>query len=285
MAKKLPRAREAVTQLIKSSLAQPVISDWLAKRRRLELPEFLAAAMDTPAQTVLGDPAGSRDAFHHLLVQWPTTVQQIARPDSLPAVRERRERVRVHPLAPVSTAALSAAGAVAVTQGSWAAPLEAAGIVGVVAVTAWGALPLWKPRARAKDRHFTMVGTPALLARGQTELAEHPLAALTTSDAVRTVADQQLTQLVASGRQLEDLEREAATAGLLDEAGALRNPARTPAEQGLIGEVVARRLELLQAVVGLSTAGYTERAQQRTEERTGYGLEPQNEAGSATESP
>lgn len=261
------RARDQVSKLIKGGLNSPLVTDWIAKRRLADLPSFLSALATSGPSATLAHEQGARDAHAHLVAQWPTTVESLARPDSLPQVRERRERVRVHPLAPVATAATAAGGSVWITATEAAAPLEALGVVGVVAATAVVSAAWWRPRARPKDRTFTLSGTPALVARAQTELGDHGLLALTTGE-------DHLTRLVAAAAQLEEVEAEGVRLGLLTDAGAVHQPARTPGELALVRELLERRTELVHSLVTLGSAGLAARAQQRAEEREGYGQPP-----------
>lgn len=272
MTKEKGRAREQVAKLINQ--ATPVVSEWVARRRRPDLAGFLETLARTGPSDVLADPHSARDAQAYLMVQWANTVTQVARPDTLPEVVRRREQVRVHPAAPATTAAVASGGTVAVLAADLAAPLEVFGVAGVVVATALTSAVAWKPRARAEDRAFTLTGGPALVARAQVELAGHDLAALSSGSESGGRSEAQLTRVVASSRQLEDLEHEAERLGLLDGVGVIQHEARTPAEQALMGELLARRTDLVHAVLTLGSLGHAERAQQRADERDGYGLGP-----------
>lgn len=271
---KASEARKQASRLIRAGLSSPIVTDWVSRRKRLDLPAFLMELSASTPELVLADPQGARDAHEHLMARWPETVSRIARPDTLPDVVRRREKVRLHPMAPLSTAAVASGGSVWVLNAGLATPMEALGLVGVVAFTAAGASIGWRPRARSADRKFTLHGTAALVARAQSEMGDHNLLALGAGPDAVAATEAHLARLVAASNQLEGLESQAVASEVLDETGALRHPAQTPSELAMVTEIVARRADLVHALVCLGTLGQREGARQRSEERDGYDLPP-----------
>lgn len=271
---KASEARRQASRLIRAGLSSPIVTDWVGRRKRLDLPAFLTELSAAGPEVVLADPQGGRDAHEHLMARWPETVTRIARPETLPDVVRRREQVRLHPMAPLSTAALASGGSVWVLGAGLTTPMEALGLVGVVAFTAAGASIGWRPRARSADRKFTLHGTAALVARAQSEMGANNLLALGAGPDAVAATEAHLTRLVAASNQLEALESQAVALELMDGTGAVRQAAQTPAELAMVHEIVARRADLVHALVCLGTLGQREGARLRSEEREGYGLPP-----------
>lgn len=239
----------------------------LIRRRPGDLAGFLVSLDSAEADQVLASTEGQRDAWAHLGANWAATVTVLAQPETLPAVVERRTRLRVHPAAPWLTAAVAAAGGGAVVAGSAPGPLEVVGVGGVAVVTALGAGQLWRPRASRSDRTFTVSGAEALAARGQALVAR-----LSTTDPDALRDSRRLHALVVGGAEdVQAAEDGARAAGLLDDSRQLIAPTPlTPAHRALVDEVLLQRAELVQSLLQLQHLVLRLDEQDRHSRRSAY---------------
>lgn len=254
------RALEIVSALVQSG-------NRLIRRRPGDLAAFLLALDTNDVTSVLDTPEGHRDAVFHLGSCWQATVQVLVQPDTLPAVVERRSRVRVHPAAPWLTSGAAAAGSGVVVAGSAPAVLEVLAVGGVAVVTALGAGWAWRPRVSRTDRSFTVSGAEAIAARGQVLVSQQP-----TTDPEVQRRTLHLHALVAGGAEdVVAAEEAALTAGLLDQQRNLVAPTQVPpAHRVLVDEVVRQRAELVQSLLELQHLVLRVDEQERRSRRTAY---------------
>lgn len=239
----------------------------LIRRKPVDLSTFLAALDGVEPAALLTTADGRRDAHTHLLVTWEATVSAIARPETLPAVIERRSRTRVPPAAPWLSAGAAAAGSVAVVSGSQPVVVEGIAVVAVACATAVGSGWLWRPRTTRADRRFTVTGAPALTARARALAAQQSVG---DPDALRAT-DRLLALAHGCAQDVEDSEAAARTAGLFDPGNQLNHNAQvSPAHRQLIDDMVLRRAELVRTVLHLQRAVLEVDEQDRRSRREEY---------------
>ncbi|MFS3129120.1 hypothetical protein ACLM5J_12035 [Nocardioides sp. Bht2] len=256
-------ASAAWTMLLDSGLL-----DRVRRRRPAPLPEFLEALVEIGPDAVLDDPSGVGDALLHLGRQWATTTETLAQPATLPAVVERRERLRVHPVATYATAGTSAAGTAVVVAGSAPIALEAIAVVGIVGATGLLSGWAWRPHARRRDRSFTVGGVAALTARSQALLVQQS-SLLVQPDAM-LAAERHLAVIQGLALTVESAEAVADTSRLIDAHGNLIAEPATPAERAMVIELVAHRTRLVHALLCQQSQAHRDQAAQRVEQHATY---------------
>lgn len=250
----LRRALDVVQQ---SGLAEKV-----GLRRPTPLPAYLDQLLAAGPRSSGGSP-DPRDTHLHLGRQWVVTAAQVAQPDSLPEVVERRRRYRVNPAAPWSTAAVAAAGAGAVVAGPWPAAVEVLAVAGVAGLSALGSSWVWKPRVARRDRRHTVRGAAALAARADVIVASHSSLDDGTAQAL-------LGRVHGAARAVEAVEAAARGLNLLDEAGNLAVEPQVPAQRQVVEEVLQERAELVHLVLSMQQTTQTLEARLRREDRASY---------------
>lgn len=244
------------------------VLDRLRRRRPAALPDFLEALVRLGPDAVLDHPAGAGDALFHLGQHWASTAETLAQPTTLPAVVERRERLRVHPAAAYATAGVSAAGSAAIVAGSAPMALEVIAVVGVVGATGLISAWAWRPHARRRDRSFTLAGVAALTARSQALLVQQ--SSLLVQPEAMLAAERQLAVIQGLALTVESAEAVADNSRLIDAGGDLVAEPTTPAERAMVVELVGHRTRLVHALLCHQSQAHRDQAAQRVEQHATY---------------
>ncbi len=250
--------RRAVTLVQQSGIAER-----MGLRRPTPLPEFLTQLLETaPAHDATGG-TDVRDDLLHLGRQWSATAAQVAHPASLPEVVERRNRVRVNPVAPWSTAAVAAGGAGVVVAGPWPGAVEVIAVAAVAGLSAAATGSIWRPRVARRDRKHTVHGGAALAARANLLVGAHAALDSGTSQAL-------LGRVHGAARAVESVEVAARRAGLLDDLGNLSAEPQVPAHRQVVEELLHQRAELTHLVLRLQHTAQSWESRLRQEDRASY---------------
>lgn len=244
------------------------VGDFVQRLRPMARPDFLSELHQRGADAILSNSRSAKAAWTHLGTGWLETVDAVATPETLPAVVERRTRLRVNPLAPWATSVVAGLGTVVVVAGNNAAWVEGLGVAGVIGIVGACAATIWRPRVRRRDRRYRVTGTQALTARA--DVLSGDLIRATSDPHAFGTADRLLVEIQGASRTLEALEIEARRVGLLHEDGHAEHEPRNPAEQDLADELLGMRAELLHDVMHLQALTQHHASRSRSQDRDTY---------------